>query len=461
MATNNDLVLVAAERGILSILLKKPSLVGEISKVIEAGHFSTNAYAIVFRCCVQFNEQGREFTWQLVADYLASVGEYKAVFPTPVSFLADIVASFSSEDRLPFFVEVLKERRLRIDLHRKLQELDSQTGDISKPPEDLYRDLRKIEDVFSSASLLRGKTKVLSPENLWSELKGDIIRVAETPFIGTGYDDLDSKLTWGLAPGNVSLIVGRTSSGKSSFRANVIYNLAMRGVYTITISKEQSALAEYFRLIAIHTGKNLQDICRVASWPDKEGMEAAISSTVKMMQSSENGKHLFPHKIVRPRGYYGLADVKREIDATLRENVNPSVIFIDLFDQLDDVQGEFENQASLIKKKVLECADMAESYGIHFCLVCQLKRLGKDRDKLDMREMIQGSGSYEQRADLIMMINRPAYYHPTEIEDNTITVTVLKQRDGPPAICHFGFDKNSLKIFTQTEEVSDEAEGMF
>jgi replicative DNA helicase len=119
-------------------------------------------------------------------------------------------------------------------------------------------------------------------------------------------------------------------------------------------------------------------------------------------------------------------------------------------------------KAGIIQQKIVECGNIARELKTHICLVAQLRRMGKDREKVDPREMLKESGGFEERADLLFMVSRPAYYKKEEIEDNCIHIRILKQRDGPDRTLELGFSSETLLITDRVQEENQEdGLGMF
>lgn len=172
----------------------------------------------------------------------------------------------------------------------------------------------------------------------------------------------------------------------------------------------------------------MMDFIRVREWVDnRPDLQEKIFEGIKYWKEN------WPIEIVEPMSQFLVKDIKREVELARKEGRDPRVVFVDLFAQLDDVSVS-DNQAAVIQRKMNEVGQLAKILDIHISLVVQIKRIGAgtgvSTGKIDFLELLKGSGGQEERADLVLMPFRPAYYKPDEYEDNRMYVMCLKQRDG-------------------------------
>ena len=439
---------VAAERALCGVLLSNPGKFEHVQAVISAEDFTDANYRAIFEVCAIFTESKKTWTWEVIADALKVREQLPLDLQSPVAFLGALVTQAPLADNVGLYLSEITDRRRRTRLFLGVDVFQTSLRDPSKTVENLYRELRDLDDHFRDINI--GRVRSIGPENFWEELKKDILILSEMPFIGTGFSTIDKHLSWGLAPGQISLIGGRPSMGKSSFRMNIQRNLARVGIHSILISKEQSFTQEAFRLIAMMGKHSVHEMVKVKEWEEgkqdewlKEGVSQIIAP----------GK--FPFRLIEAEGLFFLKDVRERVLMSQDADENPKVVFIDLFDQLSDIQNETKNKAQKIEQKLYEALDLSRELGIHFCLVVQLRRTGKDRGKIDPRELFKHSGGYEQAAFLAMQVERPAYYKP-ELEDNFMQVYIVKQKDGSTPFLKLDWDPVSLALSDSGEGKTDD-----
>lgn len=435
---------LAAEKSLINILLRRGEWYDRAKDLISSSDFSDESLGCVFKVFGTFSRGGSiDWTWETIAGHLASVDKVPADLIHPISYLGDIISVPPNYENFDFYINQIIDRKNRIKAKEVVEHLKISFDDASKSTEHIYNDIRNLEEIFGAKA--GNRVRRVDNKNLWSQLKPDIEYMAKTEFVGTGFKSLDKHLVWGFAPGQLSLIGGRPSMGKSLFRSNIQNYLAKHGVFVLTITREQSLLSEYFRLIALNEGVDTMTIMKIREWDDSEKY-SFISKAIKYMNSDE-----YPHRMILPSGMFFLRDVKREIIDSKNRGENPKVIFVDQFEHLDDFTGDVNNPARNIQQKLNEAADMATELGVHICLLAQLRR---GSDKGPMNDAWKNSGGYEERARLTFQVFRPGK-DDEDIEDNTMFVNISKQSDGPTAVIRLGYDPATLRLF----EVADANDG--
>ena len=429
------------EKAVIALCLRDHSVYSTIDSVLEKSDFKTVECSFLFEVFAVFVENGQSWTWEIIVDHLSNVEKRPGELQHPVVYLSELAALSFSKDNIGKYVGCLLERRNRQLLVQEITSFQESIVDHSISFESLMVRCGQLGSSLSGLGL--SSIRDVDSDNLWPELKKDLTKMQAVKFVGTGFEAVDNHLTWGFAPGQLSLIAGRPSAGKSLFRAHVQCHLANSGIHTITISKEQSILSEYMRLIAMMSGVSLKRLLSVHLW-EQYREDEYIEMSQGFEQALERMQSNWPHRIIRPHGYFGLKDVERYILDSQNRGDNPKVVFIDLFAQLNDVDIEKPQQ---IERKIMEATEIGVKHDINMCLVVQFSRHGKDREKVDHREKFKGSGGYEERADLAFEIERPAHYNPDEIEDNRMTVRILKQREGATPTVVLGFDAPVMKIY--------------
>src|SRR5207247_11029150 len=84
------------------------------------------------------------------------------------------------------------------------------------------------------------------------------------------------------------------------------------------------------------------------------------------------------------------------------------------------------------------------------------RRVEHHNDKTPQLSALRESGAIEQDADVIAFIYREAAYNPKS-DDNTATITIAKQRNGPTGDLTLTF----LREFTRFEDYSGRDEEFF
>jgi len=286
----------------------------------------------------------------------------------------------------------------------------------------------------------KGAIEVVLPKDMLKRRHAGLVRRMETVPVYTGWKEFDKFLSHGFAPTKMSIIAGRTSMGKSFFKTNVIINLAQRKIGVINVCPEQGFDSEHDRIDSIMTGTHLRELTRIREHAPGDEVFKRLKSIAEHIQVNWN------YACVPTRGIT-VAGVQAAIRRARRGGVNPQVVFIDLFDRLDDVNVA-ENRTGNFSAKLNQIEKIAQEEYVHICLLVQVGR-GTEQRKEKRPEMsdLRDCGSFEQDADLIFLLYREGYYNH-DMDDNKLEVIIAKQRDGIAGI-RFQFDitdKQTLSI---------------
>lgn len=444
----SDITSEAVERGLISLILIDYKNYDIVKRFLGTKVFKNSTYSFLYSLC----EKHQEWTWNSIADSCAEIENRPRDLDYPISYISDLISNCPPSKQLDFLIKVLSDRKIKESLIVNVDKIKNMSLDSSVSISDIYKNFKQVEDIFLQSIGIEFIRKV-GNHNLWGQLRKDIEELSNGIFIGTGFRNIDKYLTWGFAPGMVSIISGRPSHGKSSFRANIQKNLAKIGIYTLIISKEQNILDEYLRHISIQTGISVRDIILNIRGQNTntDDFDSKFTDAIKVLQN-------WPHMTVEPRGIFNLNDIGGIIEECYALGQNPKVIFVDLFDQLDDINiaSDAGTKAALIQQKLGEARMLARKYQVHFCGIAQLRRYGKDKGKVARDEQYKGSGGYEEHSDLAFQIERPGQGNE-DIEDNIIKVTIAKQRQGETKTVSLGWVRHCLTIKDEDRSNEEEA----
>jgi len=419
------------ERIVILCLMTRFELVETIVNRLKGHHFIDPLFHDAFKLFQAISGATPERVLELLGETYAD-SALARLRESPISEL-----TFDMLEKNMCILEELHIRRSIVSGAKKLQS-------------DALSHKVKLVDISSGISLLHqtsvdgsSKIQIISSSDLRKTRDELIEKESVDSFWKTGYSRLDDMLTKGISP-MLSLIAGRPSMGKSTFRANLKYFLCESGATVLDISPEQDFRLEFDRLISMGTRISARAVARYSMWSKTDvGRVARINAFVD--HAEEKWKWYFvPNKMISWQEVVGIirqTQMKQKID----------VVFIDLFDRLLEVKrASTSNNLHYVIGNILdEILAIIDQEKIHVCLVVQIGRFrpakavaGSFRPTL---EHLYASSTFEQRADLIMMLYRAAYYDPN-IPDSEIEVIVGKQRGGTTGTIKLDFEPSTLRI---------------
>ena len=343
-----------------------------------------------------------------------------------IDYLNSLAQNTPSAANIKGYADIVRDRSIL----RRLIEVSDSIVNSAFVPEG--RTVRTLLDEAESRILQIGEEGSRKADYLEIEplLKAVVARIDELynrqggsdiTGIATGFIDLD-KQTSGLQKGDLVIVAGRPSMGKTAFALNIAENVALaEGLPVVVFSMEMSGEQLAARLLGsvgrvdqgrMRTGK-LQD----DEWPRVTDAIARLSNTQILID--ETGSLSSLELRARARR------IARNFGGTL------GLVVIDYL-QLMSGSGS-ENRATEISEISRSLKSLAKELQCPVVALSQLNRgLEQRPNKRPIMSDLRESGAIEQDADLIMFIYRDEVYHPDTTTDKGMAEIIIgKQRNGP------------------------------
>ena len=237
--------------------------------------------------------------------------------------------------------------------------------------------------------------------------------------VATGFEDLD-KLTAGLQAGDLIVIAGRPSMGKTTLALNIAENAAIghnlaTGVFSMEMPKEQVAM----RMIG-SIGRVNQSHLRSGRLTEDDWTR--INSAGSMMS----------HAPIFIDDAPGLTPIEvRARSRRLKREHGLGMVVVDYL-QLMQVGGSTENRATEISEISRSLKSLARELNVPVVALSQLNRSVEQRnDKRPVMSDLRESGAIEQDADVIIFIYREEVYDSETPNKGVAEIIIGKQRNGP------------------------------
>jgi len=238
--------------------------------------------------------------------------------------------------------------------------------------------------------------------------------------ISTGFVDLD-QMTSGLQPGDMVVVAGRPSMGKTVLGVNMAESAAIEGKKAVLIfSLEMPGESIVMRMIS-SLGSIDQNKVRTGKLSDEDWPR--VTSAIEML----SGTKIY----VDDTPALSPTELRARARRVARAAGGLGLIVVDYL-QLMTVTGTKENRTNEIAEISRSLKALAKELEVPVIALSQLNRSLEARtDKRPVMSDLRESGSIEQDADLIMFIYRDEVYHPESAEKNKAEIIIAKQRNGP------------------------------
>lgn len=245
----------------------------------------------------------------------------------------------------------------------------------------------------------------------------------------SGFTDLDKVLQGGFTPGDLVIIAGRPSIGKTQFVLDICADLSFsRGRGVLFFSLEMSAEQLHTRLLGARARVN--PMKGNPNGIEKSRLSAAIGdlSQARILIDETPGLTLGR-----------LRASARAVTRTQRVDL----IVVDYL-QLLAMDRLIENKATEVAEISKGLKNIARELKLPVVALSQLSRGVEARaDKRPMLSDLRESGGIEQDADVVMFLYREEYYLKNGTPGDKVgvaEVSVSKHRNGPTGVVklHFG-----------------------
>jgi replicative DNA helicase len=436
---------VEAEQAVLGGLMLDNRAWDAIADRLVAGDFYRRDHQLIFETIADLAARGEPFDAVTVSDRMERKGIAEEA--GGLVYLAGLVRDTPSAANIRAYADAVRERST-------LRSLIAVGGEIAASAYDpAGREASEILDeaerrVFQIAES-RNKTGsgfVAIKEEL-GKVIDHIDMLAQNPGaltgVSTGFKALD-EMTAGLQKGDLIIVAGRPSMGKTTFCLNIAENAAFGpaqakvGVFSMEMSREQLA----FRMVS-SLGRVDQSLLRTGRLGDEDW--SRINTAINMMKSS--GIYIDDTPALTP------TEVRARARRLKREH-GLDLIVLDYL-QLMQVAGGRENRATEISEISRSLKALAKELSVPVIALSQLNRSVEQRtDKKPVMSDLRESGAIEQDADVIMMIYREEVYNHETPRKGIADIIITKQRNGPVGEIELTFLGKYTKFENYTPEMA-------
>jgi replicative DNA helicase len=407
--------LYEAESMLLGAVFLEPSAIHDI--ILKPEHFSQTRHRLIFKIMRELQQEGVEINPFSLVNRLGSGIENAG----GVTYITDISLCCPSVSGLEHYQKVVLESYRTRELKKAAAGfLNDSTAERA---EAFYQTYVETQELGLAGSESKDDTLAEIFESFYSEpVHAGIL---------SGYEKLDG-MTGGFKPGELIIVAGRPSMGKTALVLNLALNAVSKGTVIDFFSLEMSELQLYQRLVsrmAFINAIKWQNPHRFFTKEDLAKANEALNLCYKL-----------PFQI-HDQGRQTLDEIRARIQKTKRENEGASCLVVIDYLQLIPIEGSFERHDLAVGAITRELKQMAKQYKVPIILLSQLSRsVEQRRDKRPMMSDLRDSGSIEQDADIVMLLYRDDYYNPDTTDPGT-ELNLVKHRSGPVGTVKLIFSK--------------------
>lgn len=271
--------------------------------------------------------------------------------------------------------------------------------------------------------------------------------------IESGFSALD-KVTHGWQNGDLILISGRPSMGKTAFILSMMINMSVKNGISVGIINIESTEIQF-------ASKIMSNYCEI----ENEKLRCGMLAPYEWEQLDYRLKKIIDTSI------YSECSAKIKMDEVSQKaremvkNHQIKVLYIDYVQLISVNDGYSENRYGEINYISRELKALAKELNIPIIAVSQMNRnLETDKSRIEKRPMLtdlRDSGTLCDDADVVCLIYRPEYYHITEdSQGNSMVglaeIIIAKQRNGATGSATLKFRSKYSKFMNIDEDIEGE-----
>jgi len=419
-----------AERAVLGLLLSDASLIAQAANELTADDFSIPAHCTIFKEIVNGFEKGEPADVVSIVERLQNHNELERA--GGAAYLSSLCDSAGLLCNFFHYLKIIREKSMHRKAIRTAKQIYEES--VHRPVEDIYDFLDKAEKMFFDLGKRRNgcapKPSALLIDRLVDYLENHGL---DQDVVKTGFEKLDGLIR-GFAPGNLILLAGRPSMGKTSFALNLAFHMAVKQKKRVLFfSLEMTSDEIIRRMVSMESGKDFYSLGRAFVSNNDWGKIVPAASSIRQADFLVSDAAIMTANAIRSEARHALAQAK-----------NSGVVIIDYLQLIDTPQRDRRDEEIASISRSLKAT--AREINAPVIALSQLNRqVDMREDKTPRLSDLRDSGALEQDADIVLFIHRPELGQKDG--DRSLTViTVGKHRNGPVGQVNFKFDEKTCKF---------------
>nr|VFK62127.1 MAG: primary replicative DNA helicase [Candidatus Kentron sp. TUN] len=436
---------IEAEQSVLGGLMLNDSAWDQIADKVGAADFYRRDHRTIFDAIRMLAQASSPVDVITVTEYLEKRNEVNGV--GGIAYLGELARNTPSAANIIAYANIVRERSVLRGLIQAGNEIsNSGFNSEGRSASELLDHAEQL--VFSLAEQGNRSSRGFIPIR---EVLPDVLNRIDTLFhrdnpitgVATGFKDLDEK-TSGFQAGDLVIIAGRPSMGKTALAMNIAEYVAIKGEFPVAIfSMEMPAEQLTMRMIS-SLGRLDQHVVRTGKLADADWPR--LTSAVNMLDGTsifiDDTPALTPTEL-------------RARCRRLKREHGLGMVIIDYL-QLMQVPSTKENRATEISEISRNLKALARELEVPLVALSQLNRSLEQRpNKRPIMSDLRESGAIEQDADVILFIYRDEVYNEDSPDKGMAEIDIAKQRNGPIGRINLTFLGKHTKFENYSEPQND------
>ena len=416
---------IAAEQCVLGGMMLSKDAIADVVEVLRGPDFYKPAHQAVYDAIINLYGRGEPADAVTVAAELSKRGEIARIGGAP--YLHTLISSVPTAANAGYYAKIVQERailRRLVEAGTRIVQLAYSTGDADDVVDQAQAEVYAVTERRASEDYLR-LSEIM--EGALDEIDAINSRGGQLTGVPTGFADLD-QLTNGLHPGQLVIVAGRPSLGKSALAVDFLRSAAIKhGLPSCIFSLEMGRNEITMRLLSAESRVPLHSM-RSGTMTDQDWTRLArrmgeVSSAPLFIDDSPN---------------MSLMEIRAKC-RRLKQRHDLRLVIVDYL-QLMSSPRRVENRQQEVSEFSRSLKLLAKELDVPVVALSQLNRGPEQRaDKKPQLSDLRESGSLEQDADVVILLHREDAYERESPRAGEADLIVAKHRNGPTATVTVAF----------------------
>lgn len=425
-----------AELAVLGSCLIDPDAIGKLIEMkLKPEHFYTEKHAWIYTCMLELHGQGTALDFVTVTDALERRKQLAEI--GGVAYVMELNNAVPTSAHVVHYGEIVRRTGLLRGLIRATGQIAQLAYDETAPIETTFG---QAQQIMFAATSEAGDNRVTSTAEAMMGVVDGIERAQRhgSGGVPSGFKTLDTYLGGGFQKGNLIVVGGQPSMGKTAFALALALNAARHfarkgmpdsvAIFSLEMTIEELAQrlisAAAYRVGRPETWIEYRDL-RSGLFDSERAWGPIIDASGELAALPIYVDDATPKTLLMLRS--GIMRMVGERNAGL--------IIVDYL-QLIEHSLPGENRAREVADITRTLKGLAQGLRVPIIVLAQLNRKVMERkDGRPILSDLRESGGIEQDADVVLFPFRPSEYDETQAEDAMIVI-VAKQRNGPTGDAH-------------------------
>jgi len=438
-----------AEQSILGAILLDNEALLKALDITTIEDFYRNSHRKIFTAMLELFDRNEAIDLITLTDHLKMRNQLDEI--GGVSYLTTLVNTVPTSANIRHHCRIVREKALMRGLVTSVTEIAVMVYEENLPADDLVdaaeKKIFEISDRRVKSAFAKLKDLIKDSFEMIEQLYDRKESITGVP---SGFRDLDD-LTTGFQNGDLIIIGGRPSMGKTAFALNIAQHVGVEmnqpvAIFSLEMSKRQLALRMLCSEAMIDSNGVRKGFIRKEDWHKLTSAAGKLAEAPVYIDDSSNMSVLeMRAKARRLKMEHGL-----------------SLVIVDYL-QLMRGKSAFERREQEISDISRSLKALAKELELPVVALSQLNRGVEQRtDKRPSLADLRESGALEQDADVIVFLYRDEVYNRKSPDNKVMAeIIIAKQRNGPTATVNLAFISSCTRFTDYTDRAYDVEEEVF